>query len=202
MRVARLLARLLVAAAALLLTAVFDPAAGLASTQPGFSTEPRVVEHPPVGAPKLVGLRAGRHPGFDRVVFQLDGPIPSSSSVRCLPVVRLDGSGEPLSLRGNAFLEVVVRAPTHDQDGRPVRSPTRLRPDFAACARSTPQAPLRARPPPASASPGGLASGCSSSPARPGSSLTSPTPSRSTTAAFPPRGGSPSPRPAARSAPR
>jgi hypothetical protein len=133
MRVARLLARLLVAAAAaLLLTAVFDPAAGLASTQPGFSTEPRVVEHPPVGAPKLTGLRAGRHPGFDRVVFQLDGPIPSSSSVRYLPVVRLDGSGEPLSLRGNAFLEVVVRAPTHDQDGRPVRSPTRLRPDFAA----------------------------------------------------------------------
>jgi hypothetical protein len=84
MRVARLLARLLVAAAALLLTAVFDPAAGLASTQPGFSTEPRVVEHPPVGAPKLVGLRAGRHSGFDRVVparrphpLLLLGPLPA-----------------------------------------------------------------------------------------------------------------------------
>jgi len=133
MRAARLLARLLVAAtAALLLTAVFDPAAGLASTQPGFSTEPKVVEHPPVGSPKLVGLRAGRHPDFDRVVFQLDGPIPSSYSVRYVPVVRLDGSGEPLSLRGNAFLEVVVRAPTHDQDYRPVLSPTRLRPDLPA----------------------------------------------------------------------
>jgi hypothetical protein len=133
MRVARLLARLLVAAtAALLLTAVFDPAAGLASTQPGFSTEPKVVEHPPVGSPKLVGLRAGRHPGFDRVVFQLDGPIPSYYSVRYVPVVRLDGSGEPLRLRGGAFLEVVVRAPTHDEDYRPVLTPTRLRPDFPA----------------------------------------------------------------------
>jgi hypothetical protein len=133
MRVARLLARLLVAAAAaLLLTAVFDPAAGLASTRPGFSTEPKVVEHPPVGSPKLVGLRAGRHPGFDRVVFQLDGPIPSYYSVRYVPVVRLDGSGEPLRLRGNAFLEVVIRAPTHDQDYRPVLTPTRLRPDFPA----------------------------------------------------------------------
>jgi hypothetical protein len=133
MRVARLLARLLVAAtAALLLTAVFDPAAGLASTQPGFSTELRVVEHPPVGSPTLVGLRAGRHPGFDRMVFQLDGPIPSYYSVRYVPVVRLDGSGEPLSLRGSAFLEVVVRAPTHDEDYRPVLSPTRLRPDFPA----------------------------------------------------------------------
>jgi hypothetical protein len=133
MRAARLLARLLVAAtAALLLTAVFDPAAGLASTQPGFSTEPRVIEHPPVGSPKLTGLRAGRHPDFDRVVFQLDGPIPSYYSVRYVPVVRLDGSGEPLRLQGGAFLEVVVRAPTHDQDYRPVLSPTRLRPDFPA----------------------------------------------------------------------
>jgi hypothetical protein len=133
MRVARHLVRLLVAAAAaLLLTAVFDPAAGLASTQPGFSTKPRVVEHPPVGSATLTGLRAGHHASFDRVVFQLDGPIPSYYSVRYLPVVRLDGSGAPLRLRGTAFLEVVVRAPTHDQDYRPVLRPTRLRPDFPA----------------------------------------------------------------------
>jgi hypothetical protein len=133
MRVVRLLVRLLVAAAAaLLITAVFDPAAGLATTQPGFSTNPRVVEHPPVGSPQLTGLRAGRHAGFDRVVFQLNGPIPSYYSVRYVPVVRLDGSGAPLRLRGSAFLEVVVRAPTHDQDYRPVLSPTRLRPDFPA----------------------------------------------------------------------
>jgi hypothetical protein len=133
MRVARLLVRLLAAAAAaLLVTVVFDPAAGLASSQPGFSTQPRVVEHPPVGSPVLVGLRAGRHASFDRVVFQLDGPIPSYYSVRYVPVVRLDGSGAPLQLRGTAFLEVVVRAPTHDQDGRPLLTPTRLRPDFPA----------------------------------------------------------------------
>jgi hypothetical protein len=131
MRVVRLLARLLVAAtAALLLTVVFDPAAGLASTPPDFSTDPKVVEHPPVGSPTLTGLRAGRHPDFDRVVFHLDGPIPSYYSVRYVPVVRLDGSGEPLRLRGGAFLEVVIRAPTHDEDYRPVLSPTRLRPDF------------------------------------------------------------------------
>jgi hypothetical protein len=133
MRVARLLVRLLVAAAAaLLVTAVFDPAAGLASTQPGFSTQPRVVEHPPVGSPTLTGLRVGRHASFDRVVFQLDGPIPAYYSLRYVPVVRLDGSGNPLPLRGTAFLEVVIRAPTHDEDYQPVLSPTRLRPDFPA----------------------------------------------------------------------
>ena len=133
MRVVRHLVRLLAAAAAaLLITAVFDPAAGLASTQPGFSTQPRVVEHPPIGFAKLVGLRAGRHASFDRVVFELDGPIPSYYSVRYVPQVRLDGSGDPLPLRGRAFLEVVIRAPTHDQDYQPVLSPTRLRPNFSA----------------------------------------------------------------------
>jgi hypothetical protein len=49
-----------------------------------------------------------------------------------VPVVRLDGSGDPLRLRGAAFLEVVVRAPTHDEDYRPVLTPTRLRPGFPA----------------------------------------------------------------------
>jgi hypothetical protein len=101
-----------------------------AAADPGFSTRPRVVEHPPAGSPKLVDLRAGRHAGFDRVVFQIDGPIPWYS-VRYVPVVRLDGSGDPLTLRGSAFLEVVVRAAT-DDDGRPVLKTTRLRPDFPA----------------------------------------------------------------------
>jgi hypothetical protein len=91
-----------------------------------------VVEHPPVGSPILTSLRAGRHASFDRVVFQLDGPIPSYYSVRYVPVVRLDGSGSPLQLRGTAFLELVVRAPTHDQDGQPVLAPSRLRPNFPA----------------------------------------------------------------------
>ena len=133
MRVTRLLVRLLAAAAAaLLITVVFDPAAGSASTLSGFSTRPRVVEHPPVGYAELSGLRAGRHAGFDRVVFELNGPIPAYYSIRYVPEVRLDGSGLPLRLRGSASLEVVVRAPTHDQDYQPVLTPTRLRPDFPA----------------------------------------------------------------------
>jgi hypothetical protein len=131
MRVVRLVIRLVVCAAAALAITLLHPAA-YATTQPGFSTQPRVSEHPPIGSAKLVGLRAGRHAGYDRVVFQLDGPIPSYYSVRYVPVVRLDGSGHPLRLRGTAFLEVVVRAPTHDEHYRPVLTPTRLRPDFPA----------------------------------------------------------------------
>lgn len=131
MRVVRPIIRLVVCAATAVVV-TFSPPAAYATTQPGFSTQSRVVEHPPVGSPKLVTLRAGRHAGYDRVVFQLDGPIPSYYSVRYVPQVRLDGSGEPLRLRGAAFLEVVVRAPTHDERYRPVLTPTRLRPDFPA----------------------------------------------------------------------
>ena len=131
MRVVRPVVRLFVCAATAVVITFIHPVA-YASTQPGFSTQARVVEHAPVGSPKLVGLRAGRHASYDRVVFQLDGPIPSYYSVRYVPQVRLDGSGEPLRLRGAAFLEVIIRAPTHDEHYRPVLTPTRLRPDFPA----------------------------------------------------------------------
>ena len=122
--------RLLICAAAALAITLLHPAA-YATTQPGFSTQPRVVEHPPGGPGKLTTLRAGRHGGYDRVVFQLDGSIPYYS-VHYVPQVHLDGSGEPLRLRGAAFLEVVIRAPTHDERYHPVLTPTRLRPDFPA----------------------------------------------------------------------
>ena len=107
------------------------PAAG-----PGGRRRPRLLDRAKDrrassgDSPQLVDLRAGRHAGFDRVVFQIDGPMPWYS-VRYVPVVRLDGSGDPLSLRGSAFLEVVLRAAT-DDDGRPVLKTTRLRPDFPA----------------------------------------------------------------------
>jgi hypothetical protein len=130
MEVTMRIVRLLICAAAALAITLLHPAA-YATTQPSFSTQPRVVEHPPGGPGKLTTLRAGRHAGYDRVVFQLDGPIPYYS-VRYVPVVRLDGSGHPLRLRGAAFLEVVIRAPTHDEHYRPVLSPTRLHPDFPA----------------------------------------------------------------------
>jgi hypothetical protein len=129
MEVTMRIVRLLICAAAALAITLLHPAASAA--EPGFSTQPRVVEHPPGGPGNLTTLRAGRHAGYDRVVFQLDGPIPYYS-VRYVPQVRLDGSGFPLRLRGAAFLEVVIRAPTHNEHGRPLLTPTRLRPEFPA----------------------------------------------------------------------
>src|SRR3712207_9524961 len=49
-----------------------------------------------------------------------------SYSVRYVPVVLQDGSGEPVPVRGAADLEIVVHAPAYDEEGRPDRKSTRL----------------------------------------------------------------------------
>lgn len=56
----------------------------------------------------LTGVRVGRHPGFDRVVFEFGTTVPGYR-VRYGPLpVRADGSGRPVPLPGaRAALEVV-----------------------------------------------------------------------------------------------
>jgi hypothetical protein len=158
--------------------------AAYATTLPGFSTQPRVGEHPPADSGKLITLRAGRHAGYDRVVFQLDGPIPYYS-VRYVPQVRLDGSGDPLRLRGAAFLEVVIRAPTDDEHYRPVLTPTRLRPDFPALREVDAPGSFEGQTTAGIGVSYRAPSGSWSSPTPPGSSSTSRPSSASTTAASP-----------------
>jgi hypothetical protein len=63
-------------------------------------------------------IRAAHHPGFDRVVFGFDGPLPAQRSVRYVPHVVHDGSGEPVPVQGRAFLEVVLHGTIgHTEDG-------------------------------------------------------------------------------------
>lgn len=59
---------------------------------------------------KLVGVRAARHDCFDRLVFDIDGPAQAGFAVRYVPVVRADGSGEPVPVAGNAAVQVLVRS--------------------------------------------------------------------------------------------
>lgn len=69
-------------------------------------------------------VRAGRHTCFDRLVIDV-GEVPRSMTfdVRYVDAVREDGSGRVVPLAGGADLQVVLRAPTH-QDGAPTYSPT------------------------------------------------------------------------------
>jgi hypothetical protein len=84
-------------------------------------------------APTLVAVRAGRHAGFDRVVFEFRGPVPATRRVRYVGQLVQDGSGEPVSLAGDANLEVVFQgANAHDEQGRPTVSPRRFSPGFTA----------------------------------------------------------------------
>jgi hypothetical protein len=66
----------------------------------------------------LTAVRVGRHPGFDRVVFEFGTTVPGYR-IRYVPLpVKADTSGEPVPLGGaRAALEVVFK-PAAGVDGR------------------------------------------------------------------------------------
>lgn len=74
---------------------------------------------------RVYDVRAGRHACFDRLVVDVGGEDTTfgSYSVRYVPVVRQDGSGDAVPVRGGADLEIVVRAPAYDEQGRPTFLP-------------------------------------------------------------------------------
>jgi hypothetical protein len=84
-------------------------------------------------APTLVDVRAGRHPGFDRVVFEFRGAVPEHR-VDYVDQLVQDGSGNPVAVAGAADLEVVFEgANAHDLDGgTPTVSPRRFSPGLPA----------------------------------------------------------------------
>jgi hypothetical protein len=90
----------------------------------------------PAGAqsiPTLVGVRAGRHAGFDRVVFEFRGAVPATRRIHYVDQLTQDGSGEPVSVAGGADLQVVFEgANAHDGRGNPTVSPRRFSPGFTA----------------------------------------------------------------------
>lgn len=86
----------------------------------GFQTEPFRREHnltvPPL--PTLTGIRSAAHPGYDRIVFDFDGPLPGAVSVRYVDRVIADGSGIAVDVAGNAYLQVrFEEAQAHTEDG-------------------------------------------------------------------------------------
>ncbi|MEX5721185.1 AMIN-like domain-containing (lipo)protein [Geodermatophilus maliterrae] len=73
----------------------------------------------------LDDVRTGRHACYDRLVLDL-GAVDAGDvghDVRYVPVVRQDGSGTAVPLRGSADLQVVVHAPAHDAAGRATYDP-------------------------------------------------------------------------------
>lgn len=56
----------------------------------------------------LVAVRTGRHTTFDRVVFEFRGRVPGYA-IQYVEQVTGDASGQPVPLRGRAFLHLVFR---------------------------------------------------------------------------------------------
>ena len=70
------------------------------------------------GAP-MTGVRTGRHDCFDRLVVDLSGKPAPGYDVRYIePPYRAEGSGDPRLVSGGAVLQVVVRAPAYDGNGK------------------------------------------------------------------------------------
>lgn len=73
----------------------------------------------PVAPPSPIdAVRTGRHACYDRLVIDLRGR-PVGYHVGYVPQVTDQGRGAPVPLRGGAFIDVTVYAPTYDLSGSP-----------------------------------------------------------------------------------
>ena len=86
-----------------------------------LATGVRPVEAAP-STPTLVGVRAAHHPGFDRVVFEFRGGLPTTRRARYVDRLVGDASGLPVRIAGRAVLRVSFSpANAHDASGPTVR---------------------------------------------------------------------------------
>jgi Sporulation and spore germination len=107
--------------AALACAVVITLAASGAAAQAATSRSAPLAQ--PTAVSTLVGIRAGHHPGYDRVVFDFTGPVPATRMRTWVSTVFEDGSGRIVHVAGHAFLQTVFSvAQAHDASGQTVRT--------------------------------------------------------------------------------
>ncbi|MEU4829726.1 hypothetical protein [Streptosporangium sp. NPDC023615] len=109
-------------------TAPADPATGAAATpsaaapaglRPPTSTKEIAVDRTTGAPPTVTGARFAEHPGFDRVVIDLEGDLPGYSA-RWVSKLVQDGSGDPIDVKGGAYLHLTMTpANAHTETGTP-----------------------------------------------------------------------------------
>jgi hypothetical protein len=75
--------------------------------------------------PLLTGIRAAHHPGFDRVVFDFYGRVPSSPRVEFVRAV-IAPSGRAVPIAGQAILQVTFRDSRGHKDDGTATAPSRV----------------------------------------------------------------------------
>ena len=81
----------------------------------------------PAAGQTLTNVRACRHACYDRLVLDIRGSAPRSWRVAYVAGVTEDPTGNPVPLRGGAYLQVVVGAADHDTAGRQTYRPANRR---------------------------------------------------------------------------
>ncbi|MGQ0632798.1 MAG: AMIN-like domain-containing (lipo)protein [Sporichthyaceae bacterium] len=92
-------------------TALVAGLALTALTAPGQSTLARASHNEP-GTSRLTEIRAAAHQGFDRLVFEFSGALPTNIFVQWAPQITQDGSGDKIPAAGNAFLAIGLNGVT------------------------------------------------------------------------------------------
>jgi hypothetical protein len=85
-----------------------------------------------VRAAMLVGVRSAQHPDFDRIVFEFRGDLPSYHVEYIDKPIRHCGSGNPVSLAGDAWLQIRFSpANAHTESGELSIPTQKLKPNHA-----------------------------------------------------------------------
>jgi hypothetical protein len=114
-------------------------ASQVAASTPPFPANTLADTAQPTGGP--LGLRVARvapQPGYDRVVLELAGKVPGQPGWRVEYVTQptSDGSGNPVAVRGTAYLQVIVTGVGYPADtGVPEPAIRRIRPAGTAVVR-------------------------------------------------------------------
>ena len=110
-----------------------EPTVGIDPLE-GASTDPVVVNATNGETALLTGVRAARHEGYDRIVFEFRNEVPGYD-VRYIPrPVQQDGSGKTVAVDGTEVLQIrmenALDADLSDSSAPPTYTgPQRLRPD-------------------------------------------------------------------------
>lgn len=70
----------------------------------------------PTQTGNVTNIRSGRHDCYDRLVFDVTGPV-NGYWVSYVDQVTEDASGIPVPLRGGARLSITIQAPSYDHTG-------------------------------------------------------------------------------------
>lgn len=114
-------------------TRAATPPAGGIDTMPGATTRPVHARAHAKETALLTDIRAARHEGFDRVVFQFRNVLPGYDVGYVSGPVRQDGSGRPVPIDGDFVVRIRMQGAldadlTRTSAPRTYTGPERLRP--------------------------------------------------------------------------